>query len=406
MSDVDFERFAQSLDAHTAASHHGGASPHRAIRFERACVLGGDRDAWLLASLCVANDTPVKLFSAYATELDPLRSAGGVTLRGAGPIGTIALDRSAGASIETTTALDSAVRDSDIIFLTGPVHKLRTWAMVLAGHLRDGQVVVVTNARTFGALETRSLLRLGGCTADCTLVELQAAPWWLRASGTQLQLSKRAAPLAATLPAGREQVLQGLEALIGNLQTCVSTLYSSFGDCSGLVELPALALGGPLNSAGGPAVPDGAKPLPVHHNFFNLLGDNHRLLIEQLLTERRQVAAKFGVRDLPTVDSVLSTFAGGTEADDSREVPSEEQANQMLRCAVIASLLPLQCAAQVAAVAVPVTQAMTTLGSALLDADLGAAGRRLESLGVRTSSFDDARRSLAQLIDGESSGGR
>ncbi len=402
MSDVDFERFTQSLGVQTS----GASAATSAKRFERACVLGGDSDAWLLAAICVANDTPVKLFSAYAAELDPLRSAGGVTLRGAGPIGTVALDQSKSASIETTTVLDSAVNDSDIIFLTGPVHKLRTWAMVLAGHLRDGQVVVVLNARTFGALETRSLLRLGGSTADCTIVELQGAPWWLAASGTQLQLSKRTAPLAATLPARREHVLQGLQALIGKIQPCTSTLYSSFGDCSGVVELPALVLGGPFNPNGGPAVPDGANALPVHQNFHNLFGESHRLVASQLLDERRLVASKFGVRDLPNLELALSDYAGGVEADDSRAIPNLQQSREMLRCAVIASLLPLQSAAQLAGVAVPVTQAMTTLGSSLLDADLTAAGRWLESLGVASTSFDDCKRSLAELIDGESSGGR
>ena len=53
----------------------------------------------------------------------PLRKSNGIRLQGAGPVGTYQLDRgSATPSIKTTAELDTAVKQADVIFLTGPVH--------------------------------------------------------------------------------------------------------------------------------------------------------------------------------------------------------------------------------------------------------------------------------------------
>ena len=44
----------------------------------------------------------------------------------------------------------AAVLGAEVIFLTGPIHKQRTYAMVLADHLSDGQVLVLAPGRSLG----------------------------------------------------------------------------------------------------------------------------------------------------------------------------------------------------------------------------------------------------------------
>ena len=107
----------------------------------------------------------------------------GIGLRGAGPIGVITLI--VRASIKTTAEIDSAVREAEVIFLTGPVHKQRTYAMVLADHLNDGRMLVLAPGRSLRAVETAWIFcRMGGCRADVTIVERQGLPYWMRVEGT------------------------------------------------------------------------------------------------------------------------------------------------------------------------------------------------------------------------------
>jgi len=132
--------------------------------YSNVAVLGGALDGQLIAALCFAEGCQVSLFSAYAAELESIQS--GIGLQGSGPVGNYHVNQQRGPSINAGAALDACLSGSEVIFLTGPVHKQRTYAMVLADHLSDGQILVLPNARTFGAFEALSLLKLGGTTAD------------------------------------------------------------------------------------------------------------------------------------------------------------------------------------------------------------------------------------------------
>ena len=98
-----FEEFASAMAARPRGPEAGSA-----LRFDRIAVLGGGADALMLAALCLAEGAAVTLFSAYGAELEQLRRAGGVTLRGEGPIGTFQTDRDGAPSIRTTGELDAA----------------------------------------------------------------------------------------------------------------------------------------------------------------------------------------------------------------------------------------------------------------------------------------------------------
>ena len=208
-------------------------APMTARVFQRIAVLGGGTDARLLAALALSEGADVSLFSAYGSELQALRSGGGISLRGAGPVGSYQVDTDAAPSVRTTAELDAAVADAEVIFLTGPVHKQRTYAMVLADHLSDGQVLVLAPGRSMGALETRWLLQIGGCRADVTLVEAGGLPFWVETSGATLNLSAAAPIPVATLPAGRTDVLDGLTPYLANIAPQVCTIHSGFADGSG-----------------------------------------------------------------------------------------------------------------------------------------------------------------------------
>ncbi|MFK7875625.1 MAG: hypothetical protein AB8B71_07560 [Paracoccaceae bacterium] len=390
---ADFEDFARA-----AASVRGSFGPE-ITPFQRVAVLGGGPDARLLAALSLAAGCAVTLFSAYGRELDLMRSSSGIGLRGAGPVGTYHVDQGAH-SVRLTAELDAAVQDAEVIFLTGPVHKQRTYAMVLADHLADGQVLVIAPGRSLGAAETAWNLRLGGCSADVTLVEVQGLPFWYRAEGANLHLGQAGAMAAAVLPSGRADVLSALGAILPNVSPVASILESGFSDLSAAVDIPALVLGGAGLAQGGVSVPMGATALPENQTFAALIGDDQRRLIEVLAGERRQVAAGFGVRSLPETSDWIATYTGAARGADARPVPDQATARTLMRDGVIGSLVPLISAATSAGIDVPKTQAIVALTETILDADVAASGRRLETMGLNGGP-DDVRRALTDMRIGE-----
>lgn len=397
MSGNAFEEFANAM-----ASDVGGGrkSPSVASRFTSVAVLGGGADARMIAALCLSHNVKVNLFSAYGGELELLRSRGGVTVRGDGPVGTYQVDREGIPSILTTGELDRAVAGAEAVFLTGPVHKQRTYAMVLADHLKDGQVLVLAPGRSLGAAEAAWLLRVGGCTADYTIVEVQNLPFWIEESGSTLNLSTCMPAAAATLPAGRLAALEAVNALMGNLKNVSSTVHSGFADGSALVEVPALLLGGPAVPDALPKIPKGASQLEENCTFRSLVGERHMKVISRLADERRAVAARFGVRGLPAIDEWLDIHAGTASGAGSRRIPAPEEAIRLVRCGTIGSLVPLQSAAEVCGMAVPATVAMIALASTVLDADIQSAGRRLSNIGIMPNQVDEARRVLDEIAGG------
>lgn len=397
MSASGFEKFAEAV-----ASRSRPLSPVPAPSLTRVTVLGGGPDARLIAALCLAEGAEVTLFSAYGAEIDALTAAGSVVLRGEGPVGGYQINQAALPSIKTTAEIDRAVAGAELIFLTGPVHKQRTYAMVLADHARDGQVLVVAPGRSLGAVEAAWLLRVGGCRADVTLVEVQGLPYWHQASGAVLNLTACGPAWAATLPSNRAPVLAALRRYLPNIVPALSPVHSGFADGSGLVEVPALALGGPAAPSGRPELPKGAVPLAENENFRVLIGPGHRAVMAEMAEERHKVAARFGVRDLPSLDDWLDIHAGTTEKVKARPIPAAAHATAVVRCATIGSLVPLASAARVAGVGAPTTEAMITLVSALLGSDIAKAGRRLETIGVTADNIDGAR----QLIDAIANGAR
>ena len=394
----DFEQFTQAVQKHsdTASRLHPGDPP------SKATVLGGGTDGRLLAALLLANGFPVTLFSAYGSEMNALRSAGGITLRGDGPIGTYQVDQTDSPSIRTTAELDGAVAAADLIFLTGPVHKQRTYAMVLADHLKDGQTLILAPARTFAAIETDWLLHVGGCRVERTIVELQHLPYWAEASGNVLYLSTCSVTTAGTLPTRQSNAVDALQPLFEQIEPAPSVIHSGLSDAGGAVECVALLVGGSLIHQAPDTAPEGAVALEERQTIRSLIENQHsQMLLAALLEERRTVARQYGVRNLPENDEWTARYSGTPAGSGRRTIPSLEHAVDLVHCAVIGSLVPLQSAAQLAGVATPTTDSVIALAGASLDRKLDTAGRRLNTIGVDASSADAARRHLESIARGE-----
>ncbi|MEL7117228.1 MAG: hypothetical protein AAGP08_16865, partial [Pseudomonadota bacterium] len=88
----------------------------------------------------------------------------------------------------------------------------------------------------------------------------------------------------------------------------------------------------------------------------------------------------------------------------ARPVPDQIAAKQIIRDGIIGSLVPLMSAAKLTGTPVPVTEAMITLGSAVLGADVAAAGRRLDTIGITATEAAEARRQMDAIAMGARDG--
>ncbi len=392
---VEFEDFTHAIEQNSGSS----LATIDSIEYENVTILGGGICALQLAALSLAADRSVALFSAYGTELNALRASGSITIRGDGPIGTYQVDQQNIPSIHTTAELDSAVASADLIFLTGPIHKHRTYAMVLAEHLSDEQTLVIVPGRTFGAIETDWLLRVGGCRADVAIVEVQNLPYWAIQKQNTLELSACLDTKAAALTNDKHAHVSALESILPNIDPCQNVLHSSFADSSGAVEAVALMLGNSLITQDLSVILPGAEPLEERKTFRALIeSDRCSDVLSQLLEERRQVAQRFGVRNLPEEMTWITASAGSNVGSGSRPRPTQNDALSILSSATIGSLIPLQSAGTLSNVATPVTDSIVTLAGALLQRDFPTAGRRLENMGIVGNNIDQVRQGLESLL--------
>ena len=391
MSTDDFRAFADRLEARAEA-----VTPEPRL-FDRVAVIGATAEGRLLACLCLAEGSEVTLYSPYGGELEAIRSAGGITLRGAGPVGTFQAERASGPSIGLTGDLEAAAAGSDLIILAGPVLRQRAAAYALGQKLRAGQTVAVVPGRSFGALETAWTLRAGGCAEDVTILEAQSLSYWIRQQGPALWLTRSAPGAIASLPSRRDAAVRGFMRFVPDANPVGNTVHSSFSDASSAIELPALLLGGPAVPSGAAPIPHGGVPLPERDTFRALFGDHHLRLAAALCAERRAVAARWGIHELPDDESWLDIHAGADAGDFSRLAPPADDADTLARCAVVGSLMPLVSAAETAAVETPASRAMADLAIAALGGGLIATGRRLQSIGITAGAIDDARRVIDEI---------
>ena len=398
--DNEFEQFARAVQSGDRRASVSDESKS----FERIAVLGGGVDGRVMAALCLAEGASVTLFSAYGAELNELRQRGGVTLRGEGPVGTFQVDQESIPSIRVTAELDAAVADAELIIMTGPVHKQRTYAMVLADHLRDGQTLLITPGRTFSALETRWLLHVGGCQADMIIMEMIGLPYFIHDAGGVYELSAVAGVSAGSIPSYSAS-FSGLSQLFASVSDTQNALQSSLADASGIMECVAFMIGDSLITEPDNTLPLGATPLPENHTFHSLLeSDTARNLISYLLAERRRVASRLGVRHLPDDSTWTESVAGASRGAGSRRVPDRASARAQLRCAVTGSLVPLQSTGRLLDVATPYTDAMINMVSAALGHNLVSAGRQLTNMGIDPGTPDEVRKQLEAAVRGPVNG--
>lgn len=404
MTDADFRAVLQTLGR--SASTPTQTPPVAST----VAVLGAGAVGRALACAALAAGAEVRLHSVYGRELDDLRTAGAITVRGADLIGSygVAAEQVHRPHIRLTASVDEAVAGADVILLATPATAHPTYAGLLADCLEPGQQVVLVPGRFLGSAAFRSAMAAHRPVTGIVVAELCAAPYLATTNGAGVHLHgvARRVGLASLPVAAAPQVVATLADLLPMLEPVADPLVTAFGSMTGIVGVaPRLTNTALVEAhAGQPTLLRDLVPAGLS-----------RTLLRQLDDERRTVAFHYGVRELPTAAGWLrGTFGAdadqvadrASEPDDIAAALADLEVFDEVHLGADAGpgvvddvsnlLVPTADAARLAGVDVPATDTVIRLASCLVGRDLAATGRTLAGVGLAADTPDGVRRALGQ----------
>lgn len=143
-----------------------------------------------------------------------------------------------------TSDIAVALSNARVILVAVPASGHAEVARTCAGHLRDGQTVLLLPGRTGGALEFRRVLDERGCDARIVLGEANTFPFASRCVGpaSAVIYGAKTEVLAAALPAlHTSQLLNACRPFLPMLRPARSVLHTSFANLGAILH-PVITL--------------------------------------------------------------------------------------------------------------------------------------------------------------------
>ncbi len=219
----------------------------------------------------------VRLYGRSPSTLEPILARGGLDYEGVlgdgfTPIGQV------------TPSAQTAMQGADLVLMMGPTHAHAAMAAVIAPHLTDRQILMVTPGHTLTLIP--DVLRAQGHRAP-TLCETSTLPYICRkVSGAHIRVSRKPAELRfAAFPADRTAALaERLRPVFPALVPVPSVLHTVFPYTNAIHHPPALLCNiGRVESTGG----------DFRHYAEGITPSVGRI-IDALDGERQAVARAFG----------------------------------------------------------------------------------------------------------------
>lgn len=365
-------------------SHHVALSGRS---LPRVAVMGGGHGGLATAAHLTLKGFPVTLFSFFESELLPVREQNGIQLVG-DVQGFASIDR-------VTTSVDAAVGDADIIILVYPALVHAAAASILAGSLRDGQLILLTPSRTGGALEfTKTLKRLAVRTR-VYLAEAQTFMYAAEKRGpakVDIAREKRTMRVAALPASDNDVVVSRLQRLYPQIEPARNVFETSLNNIGPVVH-PAPML---LNLA---AIERAAAGEHVRHYRELITRSMCDLVLEPLDAEKVSVAKAMGLDAWTARDWYRESY--GVVGDSLFEVlqknpyyaefaaPTHFLGYHHVLDEVPNSLVPIAGLGEVVGVPTPTIRSIVDLASVACRFDFWREGRTLASLGIEGLSAEE-----------------
>jgi opine dehydrogenase len=337
---------------------------------------------------------PVRLHDIDDTRLADIRAAGGLTVEGDNP-GFAAVERA-------TADLPAAVEGADIIIVVTGGNAQEGVARGLAPLLRDGQLILLVQGNTGGALVVRRAMDAAGCAAMVDIAEMDNYPYSCRRlSPTRIRpiVSKRWLQIAA-FPGNRVgAVFPRLAPLFPQAVAAASIAATGFTNANAMLHVAnCVANAARIDSGGG------------YRFYAEGVTRSVARLYEAINAERVAVAAALGseVPDLaewfgraygvrtPSLDETCRRLtydedgpyqATGTPASFDHKYITED---------VPVGLMPMSALGRAAAVPTPAIDALVETARHLSGRDFADDARTLDRLGLAGMAAPQIRRVLAE----------
>jgi opine dehydrogenase len=189
----------------------------------------------------------------------------------------------------TTSDIGEALKDADMIMVVVPSSAHADIAKSVAGHLSDGQIIVLHPGRTFGALEFVKVLRDYSCEANVTVAEAETLIFIARAEGqvgARILGIKDSVPIAAFPSIRTNRVLEAIRSVFPQFVDGINVLHTGLNNMGAILH-PALTL---LNSGRIESTKGDFK------FYIEGLTPSIGQILEILDSERVKVASSLGIR--------------------------------------------------------------------------------------------------------------
>jgi len=293
-----------------------------------------------------------------------------------------------------TTNIKEAIEDANIIMVVIPASGHEDIARVCAPYLKDGQIVILSPGRTFGALEFINTVRKDGSDADIIIAETQTIIYTSRyKEGAKVEILalKKRVPLAA-LPANRtEEVIAIMKGIYPQLVPAINVLKTGLDNIGAIFHpTPTLLNVGWIET-----------PRTRFKYYYEAITPTVAEFLEIIDKERMDVAKAFGIDALSAKDWLYEAYGVRGETlyealqnnDKYRTIdaPTTLQHRYIFED-VPTGLVPIASIGDMLGVPTPNIKLIIQIASMLTGIDFWKNGRTIEKMGLKGLSVNDIKR--------------
>lgn len=350
----------------------------------RVAVIGAGNGGSSIAAYMASKGAAVNLCDLFPEYIEGIKKHGGIDLTYNGETHYWKMNL-------ITTDIGEAVKGIKLIMVVTPSFTHELVAEAIAGHLTDGQVIVLNPGRTCGALAFRDVLQRNKCTADVVIAEAQTLIYSCRKTGeaqAEIYGVKKEVDLSAFPGEKTESVI-----------SLIKPYYPQFCPVDNCLETSMANIGALFH------------PAPVLFNLGRIESDKRGFrhywdgitpavagFIHALDMERLEVAKAYGVSIMSAEEWLVNSY--DTSGDNLYELLQHNMAYSEIKAPkyihvryimedVPMSLVPISELGHIAGVPTPNIDAVITIASTIYETDFRASGRCAEKLGIADMEKDE-----------------
>jgi opine dehydrogenase len=314
------------------------------------------------------------------SRLAAIRARGGIDVDGLNG-GFAAIERA-------TTALAAAIDGAEIIIIVTGGNAQETVATSLVPLLRDGQIILLIQGNTGGALVVRRALDRAGCRARIDVAEMDNYPYscWRRGPTRIEPIVRKHWLQIAAFPGGRiGAVFPRLSPLFPHAVAAPNAVFTGFTNANAMLHVAnCVANAGKIDRG------------EAYKFYAEGVTPSVARLYQAINTERVAIAAAYGA-SVPTLEDWFERVygvRGGDLSETCRLLTTNSDGpyqatgtpnswtHKYIAEDVPVGLMPMRALGQAANVAAPAIDAVIRLAVILAGSDFAATARTLDRMGL------------------------